>query len=188
MVIKYEKTDTDLGIAQSATAQWNGNISWIMYNMSGWLPSSLVGNTYSYDNANRLLSSNFAYYTTSWQTTTNMYDVNILYDNNGNFNTIRRYWNNGQIFDDQTFYYLSNKNQLNYIYDSGISSISSNDVDNQSSGNYLYDGSGNMIQDAQQGIGYILYNSIFYQLNNIIQMVMLLIIFMMLLEIELPKK
>ncbi|MBK7980259.1 MAG: RHS repeat-associated core domain-containing protein [Ignavibacteriae bacterium] len=159
MVIGYNNI-SDIGSTQSATAQWNGNISWMMYNMSGaTFPSGLVGNTYSYDNANRLLSSNFGYYISSWQATSN-YDVNnITYDNNGNLNTIRRYWNNGQIFDNQTFYYLSGKNQLNYVYDSGTSSISVNDVDNQSSGNYLYDGNGSMVQDAQQGIGYILYNS-----------------------------
>ena len=58
-------------IYQNAAPHWNGNISWMMYNMSGvaFSGSSLVGNTYSNDRAGRLTGSNFGYYSSGWQAT-----------------------------------------------------------------------------------------------------------------------
>lgn len=70
MVIGYNNI-TDIGSAQATPAQWNGNISWVMYNMSGVNytgtggTTSLVGYTFNYDKANRLRGADFGYYTTA---------------------------------------------------------------------------------------------------------------------------
>jgi len=159
MVIGYDNVSGHITNIQNTTAQWSGNISWLMYKMYGVTSGgSLVGNTYTYDNANRLKESDFGYYSGGWLTTNN-YDVkNITYDDNGNTTAIQRYWNSGSLFDNQVFEYNSNTNQLNQIRDYATSSISTTDIDYQNADNYIYDDNGNMIQDEQQGIGFILYN------------------------------
>lgn len=45
-----------------------------------------------------------------------------------------------------------------YITDTAPSNVSTADIDNQSSNNYLYDNNGNMIADKQNNIDFILYD------------------------------
>jgi hypothetical protein len=94
---------------QNAAPQFNGNISWAIYNISrATVPFStpLVGNTYSYDNANRLTGSNFGYYsnTSSWQSTP-AYDASYSYDAVGNMTNLQCYGRDGNLMDNSIYHY-----------------------------------------------------------------------------------
>ena len=141
-----------IGAAQGDTAQYNGNISWLMYQMYG-VPFSgslgtatLVGNSYSYDKANRLTASDFGYYYTpdsTWHTTP-AYDANYAYDNVGNFTTLQRYGSTGSIQDNLTYTYTQGTNRLSSI--------------NGSLAVYNYDSNGNVKYDTHRGIGFMIYD------------------------------
>ncbi len=96
-VIGYDNIDY-VGHFLQAAPQYNGNISWLMYNMSG-VPfdglagtTPLVGYVYSYDNANRLLGANFGYYANGmWNPTTRFGENGISYDGDGNIVRLTRY-------------------------------------------------------------------------------------------------
>ncbi|MFZ1081160.1 MAG: RHS repeat-associated core domain-containing protein [Candidatus Kryptoniota bacterium] len=92
---------------QIATPQYNGNISWLMYQMYnvGYTgpagTATLVGWTHSYDGANRLTKGDFGYYiwvnsqNNNWYPTT-AYDMpTISFDNNGNIRQLTRYASDG---------------------------------------------------------------------------------------------
>jgi RHS repeat-associated protein len=157
-VIGYNNI-SDIGAAQSAAAQFNGNISWLMYNMSGvnityqiLNPTSLVGYSFGYDNANRLTGANFGIFASTiggvynWQNLNN-YDANYSYYNTGNFNTLQRYGSSGAIQDNLTYHYdKTGTNQLTSI--SGSASAA-----------YTYDANGNMLTDTHRGIGFIIYDA-----------------------------
>ncbi len=51
---------------------------------------------------------------------------------------------------------------LNYVSDTAPNDVSSDDIDNQSSDNYLYDGNGNILTDIGDGVGFV-----FYDINNL---------------------
>lgn len=167
MVIDYNKIG-EIGTAQNATAQWNGNISSTMYQMAG-VPyqgpagsSSIVGYTYSYDKANRLKKSNFGYYYANAWRPTYAFDENInRYDSTGNIILLTRYGKNAGItqnlrMDSLVYNYYAGTNRLNYISDKISSSSDSCDLDNQSMNNYLYDANGNVICDIGSGISFII--------------------------------
>src|SRR5690606_36458294 len=67
MIIDYNRIG-HIGTSQNAQPQWNGNISWVMYNMYGVNftgpagTTSIVGRTFEYDDANRLRGANFGYW------------------------------------------------------------------------------------------------------------------------------
>ncbi len=140
-----------IGAAQGASPQYNGNISWLMYQMSGVGYSSpkgtvyLIGDSYNYDKTNRLNSANFGYYHDSLWYPTGAYDASYSYDNAGNFNNLERNNNTGSVQDNLTYNYITGTNKLSSI--SGTSN-----------GAYTYDGNGNVISDSREGIGFILYN------------------------------
>jgi RHS repeat-associated protein len=163
MVIGYNNI-TDIGSAQATPAQWNGNISWVMYNMSGVNytgtggTTSLVGYTFNYDKANRLRGADFGYYTTSWLSTKAYDDSVAAYDANGNIQSVRRYGANGGMMDYLTYNYQTGKNRLLYITDTVATSRFTVDIDNQSSGNYLYDVNGSLKKDVQGQIDTIKYD------------------------------
>lgn len=133
-----------------------------MYSMSGvnFLGTPLVGYSFAYDNANRLTASNFGYYTTNWLNT-NAYDENnITYDNAGNILHLERYTftslNQPAIMDVFNYNYYPGTNKLKYITDLISSSISTTDIDNQITTNYLYDANGNMYQDYANNVRFVI--------------------------------
>ncbi|HEX3074025.1 MAG TPA: hypothetical protein VHP30_10470, partial [Ignavibacteriales bacterium] len=163
MVLGYDITN-HIGGAQGTPAQYNGNISWQMYNISGLAFNSfpLVGASYTYDKANRLKKSDFGYYDGSWKPAT-AYDMsNISYDNNGNITLLNRYGTQNSLMDNQTYNYIATTNKLQSITDAALPSMSGSDIDNQASNNYAYDANGNLTQDLQNGVGFI-----YYDINNL---------------------
>jgi RHS repeat-associated protein len=163
MVIGYNNI-TDIGSAQAAPAQWNGNISWVMYNMSGVNytgtggTTSLVGYTFNYDKINRIRGADFGYYTSSWLPTKAFDDSVGSYDANGNIQSVRRYGKTGGMMDYLAYNYQTGTNRLLYITDTVATSRFTIDIDNQSSGNYLYNANGSMTKDVQGQIDTIRYD------------------------------
>jgi len=96
MKIGYHTLD-EIATVQYATPHFNGNISWIAYNMdSAGYPgetnvTSLVGFTYGYDNANRLKYADFGYKTDSWRNANSYDERNYIYDGAGNFLSLKRF-------------------------------------------------------------------------------------------------
>lgn len=163
MVIGYNYKE-HIGNVPSLTPQFNGNISWMMYNMYNvpFNGTSLVGYTFSYDQANRMTDANFGYFTTSWLTTYAFNVKNIAYDKSGNITALKTYFStpSGVLMDDFTYNYTANTNKLSYVTDAASSSVSTTDIDNQSVNNYLYDNNGNFKQDLQNSVGFVI-NDIF---------------------------
>lgn len=60
--------------------------------------------------------------------------------------------------DELTYHYNAGSNKLQYVTDAVSSTAYAGDLDSQPSNNYAYDGNGNMIQDLEKGIGYVLYD------------------------------
>ena len=110
---------------------------------------------------NRLRSSrifdNFDSTTTSWQNNamlTQDYATSYSYDLNGNILNLKRNGLQDSILemDDLSYHYVANTNQLAYVDDAVSASNYNNDLDDQDSGNYVYDLSGNLIEDKKEGI------------------------------------
>jgi YD repeat-containing protein len=144
-----------IGNSQSDCPQYNGNISWISYRMSG-IPyrgstrtTDSVGWVYSYDGANRLKSAQFGYYGNSGWSLPAAYDLTMNYDDDGNIAamTRRNSLGNG---------YLDN---LNYTYFDATNRLSAvAGLGGTGSSNYTYDNNGNLTQDSYRGIGSITYD------------------------------
>lgn len=141
---------------------YNGNISsWTSQTMpaptTGPRPiyEQLTGSTYRYDVLNRLLSDTLATYGSStWSIPGNRtYQSYYSYDPAGNILTLERRGDTVKArMDELAYHYTSGTNRLDWVYDSVPSNFHTVDIDAQSSGNYLYDGSGNLVMDVSEGI------------------------------------
>jgi len=87
---------------------------------------------------------------------TNDYKERISYDPNGN---ILKYLRNGSTansgnlqMDSLNYRYYAGTNRLNHVKDNVAGTNYSTDIDDQSADNYTYDGIGNLITDAKEGI------------------------------------
>jgi RHS repeat-associated protein len=146
----YETTDNHT----NTPAQFNGNISAIR-----WKTGTDAVREYGhrYDSLNRLTASDYTSLVGSTWTNTSNYDVNgIVYDNNGNVQTMTQY---GKV-DPNTFNKID---QLSYTYEGNrLVKVSDAIAPNPSRGDfsdgvelvteYLYDANGNMIEDKNKGI------------------------------------
>ncbi len=154
-------TIAEIGQTQGATGQFNGNISWVKYSMSGvnFTGTPIVGWSYSYDKANRLTKGDFGYNSNGWQGTS-AYDLNpVSYDQAGNISSLKRYGNNATLMDDLTYIYTASTNKLRHVSDNVTNaSLYPNDVDNQQTDNYSYDPNGNVTQDPIRDIGFVIYD------------------------------
>lgn len=155
---------------QNATPHWNGNISWAIYNMLGvsltpgspYNPTALVGNTYSYDRASRILGSNFGFYSQNqgngvwgWYGTNTYDESSYQYDGNGNITAVQRYGNTGSLMDNLTYTYAAGTNRLRHISDAVAAGTFSTDIDNQQTDNYGYDANGSMEKDLQWDVAFV---------------------------------
>jgi RHS repeat-associated protein len=146
----YETADNHT----NTPAQFNGNISAIR-----WKTGTDAVREYGhrYDALNRLTASDYTSLVGSTWTNTSNYDVNgIVYDNNGNVQTMTQY---GKV-DPNTYNKID---QLSYTYAGNrLVKVSDAIAPNPSRGDfsdgvelvteYLYDANGNMIEDKNKGI------------------------------------
>jgi RHS repeat-associated protein len=127
----------------------------------------LRANAYQYDQLNRLTHARSFDYTASsygaaWvsrSSTINAhtYDALYSYDANGNIETANLNYGSSSAIDQLNYHYTKSSgflvnNQLNYVEDLASTSATSDDMENQSSGNYTYDAIGNLVEDVKEEI------------------------------------
>ncbi|TWF40340.1 YD repeat-containing protein [Chitinophaga polysaccharea] len=140
---------------------YNGNISSMAVNI-GKLNTALLYN-YRYDQLNRLVKSDAWKGTTgNWSGLQKIADLGeaISYDPMGNIVSNQRKGNNSLSgkpleMDDLSYHYLPGTNRLDYISDVVPATNYTNDIDDQTAGNYGYDAIGNLTTDRQAGISNI---------------------------------
>jgi RHS repeat-associated protein len=117
---------------------------------------------YQYDQLNRLkTSSDVANSDGSGDGSRGM---SLTYDGNGNIQTLNRNCkykggtNAAGRMDDLVYYYKSGTNQLTHVNDQVSASTFSNDIDNQTADNYVYDEIGNLKRDQSEQITDIQWN------------------------------
>ncbi|MGX5816614.1 RHS repeat domain-containing protein [Chitinophaga lutea] len=139
---------------------FNGNISAISMALPK-LGEPLL-NTYEYDVLNRIAGKTTM---RNLNTTNNIWSPGALedfkehftYDANGNIDSLKRAGNQsyagGPIsMDSLKYHYLAGTNKLDYVDDMIPGGNYSDDIDDQSAGNYAYDKIGNLVSDNAAGI------------------------------------
>jgi RHS repeat-associated protein len=136
--------------------QFNGNISWNSYYMSGVTftepgagSSARVGYSYSYDDTNRLKDAYFAFWDgiEYLQPESAYNEKSITYDNSGNLLTLQRYNQSAIRTDNLTYHYRENTDVDTLISNSDGTGAA-----------YTYDNNGNMTSDSRDSIAFIIYN------------------------------
>jgi RHS repeat-associated protein len=147
---------------------YNGNIRQMT---SSYLDASAPAKSYglkallrnfTYDQLNRIETAtsndNLGAVTNSWGAAiAATYSESFSYDQNGN---IRKSKRNGDqpgslAMDDLAYNYIAGSNKLAYVVDAVTGDPYSSDIGTQSTGNYDYDASGNLIKDNAEGISQI---------------------------------
>src|SRR6185437_11236789 len=141
---------------------YNGNIStWtekIKSVLAGQKYEVLNGYQYRYDQLNRITKGAFKENPlTIWTTPADSdYLSKYTYDANGNFTTLsRNAYDNPSPYsamDYLKYHYNKKTNQLNYVTDTVRANKWSQDIDNESVNNYLYDSIGELTKDTANGI------------------------------------
>ncbi|MGZ3890502.1 MAG: RHS repeat domain-containing protein, partial [Mucilaginibacter sp.] len=175
---------TNLGTTMNTNGPplFNGNISHMVSAYVNNDPSAtLIGggslatftayqmlSAYRYDQLNRIATSRVYKHlgstTNVWAATADVaYGENFMYDMNGNITAVKRSGTATTGFPDMdnlTYNYPSTSNKLDYVGDGISSTAYTDDIDNQTTGNYTYDNNGNLIGDVVeeiQNIGWSVY-------------------------------
>ncbi|WP_153847055.1 DUF6443 domain-containing protein [Sphingobacterium paramultivorum] len=128
---------------------FNGNISSMVWNTKTATLLPTQSYTYNYDKLNRLRSGVYRTAATNFpENKMNYYDEEIVYDDMGNIDSLRRRNGNSTTWYNN-FKYTYSGNQLTKVTDIG-SSLHTN--------NFVYDVNGNLISNARLGISKIEYN------------------------------
>jgi RHS repeat-associated protein len=172
---------------------YNGNISHTTVALNKINNGALAGYTYKYDQLNRLMGMQFHTIgaNTNWNNTPDAnspYAETYHYDANGNISALTRNGNSSQPAMDNLkyWYYYKDANGTNKYYDAdptvakpldadkytnklayvqdavGVGNYTE-DIDNQSPGNFLYDKIGNLVKDVEgkvSNIGWTVYGKI----------------------------
>jgi len=147
-----------------SSVYFNGNISEVIW--KGGYDEYIKGDYFTYDQANRMLSSNYAWKPSggtsgSFLFTAKYDEQDIAYDHNGNFTTFTRYHGDWQKVNFM-FYNQYNGNQVGRVQEfSGSGSpVGFQDKLNPSGNHndYTYDANGNLTSDYNKSITSITYN------------------------------
>ena len=140
----------------TAAAQHNGNIATATWKSAS--DGQRKGYGYNYDDFNRLTGAHYAEHTTQgWNYHINRYSVsNLSYDANGNILSLKRegYLQSGNYgtMDDLQYSYAGNQLQAVNDLAPNVGDNDFKDNGSQALVEYLYDASGNMIEDQNKGI------------------------------------
>ncbi len=126
----------------------NGNIQESEYRNSGSLMEQRYKYAYGYDNANRLLSADYQYFSSSWQNPARFDVSGLQYDGNGNILGLVRKKEDNSTIDNLTYAYIAGTNKLQSVTDAV--GVSNEDWDAESS-TFAYDGNGNVIEMLENG-------------------------------------
>jgi hypothetical protein len=144
----------------SATAQYNGNIAGLAWNVTTQtgFPGAKEGYGFTYDGLNRISTSTYGEGTT-FATNTGANNENLTYDKNGNILTLTRYKKGTGLIDNLTYTYKSSgaSNMLDRVDDVVTGTNGFSELVKQAN-EYGYDGNGNLIKDDNKGYNSILYN------------------------------
>ncbi|MCB9251871.1 MAG: hypothetical protein H6605_05350 [Flavobacteriales bacterium] len=167
---KFLPSISGSGYSAAAPSLYNGNIRMMHTGLKPIIDgtSQHMAMAYTYDQLNRISTANawdnYNNTTNEWQssgTALTAYAEEFEYDPNGNILTLNRNGGTGLSspppsstnMDNLTYHYYSGTNQLEYVSDNvTYTGNYSNDIDNQSSGNYSYDAIGNLISDVSEDI------------------------------------
>ena len=153
----YYNDISDLGALTDTVAQYNGNISGIIWNR----PDTISGTrflksaySFDYDYLNRITNNYYGEGSTIISSQ-KFREYDYEYDLNGNILALKRKDKTTSIIDNLTYSYDGNK--LKYVSDAGITSAGF--IDGTNTGDdYDYDLNGNLIEDENKGIEEIKYN------------------------------
>ncbi|MFM9908232.1 MAG: hypothetical protein ACKVOW_02720, partial [Chitinophagaceae bacterium] len=170
----YDKTTTKPGTTSFANAQFNGNISGVIWKSAG--DEIRRKFDYGYDNINRLLKADFVQNDagSTWSNTNMKFSVQMgdgldpttAYDANGNIKQLSQYgWKvgtPGALIDQINYAYMNtgNSNKLLAVTDvvTGDNKLGDLTDKNTSADDYLYDDNGNLTIDKNKKITAITYN------------------------------
>lgn len=164
----YLRTGRNITSSPTAGADYNGNIKaarWankgIANDYSGGIANQ-KGYLYNYNRNNWLTAATFGNTNTSTAVITpiaGLAEGGLTYDANGNIQTLQRTNDAGTIVDKLTYNYTNTgTNQLNSITEGAAVTADVNDIENQSSGNYVYDTIGQLKQNVSENL-YYFYNT-----------------------------
>lgn len=151
-------------LAQTQNNLYNGNISHMVTAVKPLMQNNApMATLYRYDQLNRITqmqtyqSLNIA--TNQWQTGSAQanYLSAFAYDANGNITKLYRAGNT-QPMDSLHYFYFAGTNRLNHVTDNVSASNFTDDIENQTTGNYAYDNIGNLIKDEAEEIDTIQWN------------------------------
>jgi RHS repeat-associated protein len=170
---------TTSALGRASKDLWNGNIRHMVTAIQPFMASTgkPQARAYKYDQLNRIadaytynqveLDSNLWKYTGSANSD---YEEHFTYDANGNIKTLTRNGttaDGGYLYmDDFTYNYTSGTNKLTHVDDTRGTGHYSDDIDDQSAGNYTYDAIGNMVSDAAEQIATVSW-TVYGKIKNI---------------------
>jgi len=164
----YLRTGRNITSSPSAGSDYNGNIKaarWANKGVAGDYNGSSAnqkGYLYNYNRNNWLTGATFGNTNSSTAVISSISGLSeggLTYDANGNIKSLQRTNETGTVVDNLTYNYTnSGKNQLNSITESAAITSDPNDIENQTSGNYVYDAIGQLKQNIAENL-YYFYNS-----------------------------
>ncbi len=164
----YLRTGRNITSSPTAGADYNGNIKaarWANKGIAGDYSGSTAnqkGYLYNYNRNNWLTGATFGSTNSSTAVIspiTGLAEGGLTYDANGNIQTLQRTNDAGTIVDKLTYNYINTgTNQLNNIRESATVTADVTDIENQSSGNYVYDAIGQLKQNLSENL-YYFYNT-----------------------------
>ncbi|OQP58027.1 hypothetical protein A4R26_23295 [Niastella populi] len=147
----------DLALGGAYRPLFNGNISSMAVNIEK-LGNPLLYN-YQYDQLNRIVAMDAWQKGANWGSLTprNDFQERISYDANGNILGYKRNGNNTFAgkplgMDSLNYSYVMGTNRLDHVSDNVPAGNYTEDIDNQTAGNYDYDAIGNLVKDNAEGI------------------------------------
>ncbi len=160
----WEQLGYDQSSQIGGTPEYNGNISYVNYYISGdaFTPSSpdmqdlsglqpaptnTMGYSYTYDGANRLTLASFEFQLDGEWGQAVSYGDTVAYDGNGNITGLTRYGDNATLNDNLTYSYRPGTDLDTLITNSAGTGAA-----------YTFDSSGNVISNSRDSVGFILYD------------------------------
>ena len=165
----FQATKNPSGYGGSFLSLYNGNISAMTTTLRDLhtLHALPQGAQYRYDQLNRISAmdvwQDLDISANAWDVSAPLldYQTRYHYDANGNLLKLKR---NAQsattlAMDDFTYHYAPTNNRLIHVNDAVPATNHNQDIDDQISGNYSYDPSGNLIADQAEYIQHIIWNT-----------------------------